>query len=500
MLKLLLESQHWQAIVPNPFLFLFLPIACLPKWAPIVLLSESSAQLRGGKIREVFLAYQKTTLPNGSWHGKLKFWNLNIMISIPSDFQVLMFIFFLFVFFSHSRVFVFSGNGGGFFFMCSRPLEGMFSERIDPQHGRIICTKTFDQFLGLRFLWFQDIFFEQNLGVSQHLGQRQTQVPKKNLDLSCHNSYQKMARETCRNSPHNHLPKHKEEYRVNSSQPAAQSGGHVQTLIPPMNLTFTTTPQCFFIASLLIAFKHQKNGRHSELGSHIVSSRLSSTCKHVNELWTMGKNQNYFTSSDPHHDMLGGGCQVRVVIENMMGRMENLRTLISGFLGLVILVRWALVTMFLSWTTQTGCRVHRTYVSLIGSGEGRHTTHLLKCVPLLSTSQTDWKQSSDVLSDISFDILSDISSDKFFWHIFWHSFWHIFWHSFWHLSDISFDILSDKSFDTLSDISSDISFHMLSDISSDILSDISKPKPNIHSFTQKAALQTLYLPHTTQHK
>ena len=58
--------------------------------------------------------------------------------------------------------------------------------------------------------------------------------------------------------------------------------------------------------------------------------------------------QNYFTSSDPHHDMLGGGCQVRVVIENMMGRMENLRTLISGFLGLVILVRWALVTMFLS--------------------------------------------------------------------------------------------------------------------------------------------------------
>ena len=126
--------------------------------------------------------------------------------------------------------------------------------------------------------------------------------------------------------------------------------------------------------------------------------------------------------------MLGGGCQVRVVIENMMGRMENLKTLISGFLGLVILVRWALVTMFLSWTTQTGCRIHRTYVSLIGSGEDRHTTHLLKCVLLLSTSQTDWKQSSDVLSDISFDILSDKSSD------------------------ISSDILSDISSDILSDI------------------------------------------------
>ena len=165
--------------------------------------------------------------------------------------------------------------------------------------------------------------------------------------------------------------------------------------------------------------------------------------------WPRDVEKNYFTSSDPHHDMLGGGCQVRVVIENIMGRMENLKTLISGFLGLVILVRWALVTMFLSWTTQTGCRIHRTYVSLIGSGEGRHTTHLLQCVLLLPTSQTDWKQSSDVLSDISFDILSDKSSDISSDMIsdissdilsdilsdisFWHAFWHIFWHSFWHI-------------------------------------------------------------------
>ena len=149
--------------------------------------------------------------------------------------------------------------------------------------------------------------------------------------------------------------------------------------------------------------------------------------------------------------MLGGGCQVRVVIENMMGRMENLRTLISGFLGLVILVRWALVMLFPSWTTQTGCRIHRTYVSLIGSGEGRHTTRLLKCVLLLSTSQTDWKQSSDVLSDMSTFFLTYLLTFFLtylltffltylpifflasFWHIFWHSFWHIFWHSFWHI-------------------------------------------------------------------
>ena len=91
----------------------------------------------------------------------------------------------------------------------------------------------------------------------------------------------------------------------------------------------------------------------------------------------------------------------------------------------------------------------RFYVSLSGSGEGRHTTHLLKCLLLPSNSQTDWKQSSD----ISFDILSDISSDI--------------------LSDISFDILSDISSDISSDVLSDMSFDILSDISSDILSDIS---------------------------
>ena len=184
--------------------------------------------------------------------------------------------------------------------------------------------------------------------------------------------------------------------------------------------------------------------------------------------------------------MLGGGCQVRVVIENMMGRMENLRTLISGFLGLVILVRWALVTTFLSWTTQTGCRIHRTYVSLIGSREGRHTTHLLKW------KQTGWKQSSDVLSDISFDISSDI------------------------LSDISSDILSDifltylLTFFLINLLTLFLTYLLtffLTYLSTcfltyllDILSDISKPKPNIHSFTQKAALQTLYLPHTTHQK
>ena len=107
--------------------------------------------------------------------------------------------------------------------------------------------------------------------------------------------------------------------------------------------------------------------------------------------------------------MLGGGCQVRVVIENMMGRMENFKTLISGCLGLVILVRWALVTMFLSWTTQTGCRIHRTYVSLIGSGEGRHY------------------DSSPEMCSVTLNFADWLEA------IFWRSFWHIFWHSFWQI-------------------------------------------------------------------
>ena len=44
---------------------------------------------------------------------------------------------------------------------------------------------------------------------------------------------------------------------------------------------------------------------------------------------------------------------------------------------------------------------------LIGSGEGRHTAHLLKCALSVTLHFADWLEA-----------------------IFWHSFWHIFWHSF----------------------------------------------------------------------
>ena len=44
----------------------------------------------------------------------------------------------------------------------------------------------------------------------------------------------------------------------------------------------------------------------------------------------------------------------------------------------------------------------RFYVCLIVPGEGRHTIHLLRCGRQLSTSQTDWRRSSDSLSDIDF--------------------------------------------------------------------------------------------------
>ena len=133
-----------------------------------------------------------------------------------------------------------------------------------------------------------------------------------------------------------------------------------------------------------------------------------------------------------------------------------------------------------------------TYVSLIWSGEGRHTTHLLKCVLLFSTSQTDWMQSSDVLSDISFDILSDISSD------------------------ISSDILSDISFDISSDILSDIfltylltlfltyllTFFLTYLLTCFLTFFLTYQNQNLTSTAsqKKAALQTLYLPHTMQQK
>ena len=97
----------------------------------------------------------------------------------------------------------------------------------------------------------------------------------------------------------------------------------------------------------------------------------------------------------------------------------------------------------------------RFFVSLISCQVGvvRHTSYLLKCLRLLSTSQTDCRTSSDILSDISPEITSDISSGI--------------------LPGISPGFLSD----ILSDIPSGISPGILSDIpsgdiSSDILADI----------------------------
>ena len=48
------------------------------------------------------------------------------------------------------------------------------------------------------------------------------------------------------------------------------------------------------------------------------------------------------------------------------------------------------------------------YDNLIVSCEGKHTTHVLNCVRFLSTSQTDWRQSRDILSDVSFTLFLTI--------------------------------------------------------------------------------------------
>ena len=44
--------------------------------------------------------------------------------------------------------------------------------------------------------------------------------------------------------------------------------------------------------------------------------------------------------------------------------------------------------------------VVRFHVSLIGSGEYKYIIHFLKCILVLSISQTDWEQSSDISFDI----------------------------------------------------------------------------------------------------
>lgn len=132
MLKLLLESQHWQAIVPNLCFSHFSSYS----WSSQVRSNcapfrKLIAQLRGGKIREAFFSIPKTTLPNGSWHGKLNFWNLNrLMISIGSDFQVLMFIFFLFVFFRTLGFSCFLEMADGFSLCVLGHLRGCFQKEL----------------------------------------------------------------------------------------------------------------------------------------------------------------------------------------------------------------------------------------------------------------------------------------------------------------------------------------------------------------------------------
>ena len=115
------------------------------------------------------------------------------------------------------------------------------------------------------------------------------------------------------------------------------------------SLPAASTPYQLRHPNTIFKLKHQKAHLLTFISYHQYPKVIPSTIHpNIFEPSPHLDSKNYFTSSDPHHDMLGGGCQVRVVIENMMGRMENLKTLISGFLGLVILVRWALVTMFLS--------------------------------------------------------------------------------------------------------------------------------------------------------
>ena len=57
-------------------------------------------------------------------------------------------------------------------------------------------------------------------------------------------------------------------------------------------------------------------GSYLELGPKMLSNRFMSM--------VFVPSKNYFTSSDPHHDMSGGGCQVGVVRVNWKCYLRNL--------------------------------------------------------------------------------------------------------------------------------------------------------------------------------
>ena len=154
-------------------------------------------------------------------------------------------------------------------------------------------------------------------------------------------------------------------------------------------------------------------------------------CRHSNFLtfvfWVLGNKRNYFWHESnfvsPNKFWLNSKEQPWSVQHSTTLHWEDLGGLLSPQKETPCFDPDNEITLLRVILTMTFQNNHvRFYVSLIVSGEGRHTTHLLKCVRLLSTSQTDWRQSSNILSELSFDSLSDIlpgiSSDL--WHISWH--------------------------------------------------------------------------------
>jgi len=106
------------------------------------------------------------------------------------------------------------------------------------------------------------------------------------------------------------------------------------------------------------------------------------------KLWRHRKNQRFFSSCVHFHRRFGKNS-------------KHLPHVLQNLLYLEWSPPWHFKTAMLDCMSAWSCQVRAV----------RHTAHLLKCVRSLSSSQTDWRQSSDILSGISHDILSDISSD-----------------------------------------------------------------------------------------
>ena len=180
------------------------------------------------------------------------------------------------------------------------------------------------------------------------------------------------------------------------------------------------------------------------LPGHLVPWTFQSTCPVPFQAEKAKNKLLYFEWSPPWHvgwRLSGEGCHWEYDGKN--GEFENIDFRFP-WLSDTSEMGFGHGCSFLELLRQAAASIELN-VSLIGSGEGRHTTHLLKCVSV-TFNFADWLEAifwrifltylltffltNLLIYLLTFFLTFFLTS---FWHIFWHSFWQIFWRSFWHI-------------------------------------------------------------------